>query len=279
MSEALSTKERIKPPKVKENLRTKILGQAIVYFQELNSTNDFAKELAVRGAREGTIVVAETQTMGKGRFKRKWISPENGLWFSIVLKPNAPLKHAQKLTLLASVAVAKTINRLYGLEAQIKWPNDVLINQKKVCGMLTESRIKGEKVDFAILGIGINANFNVESIPRHLREEATTLKEELGKEIKREILLCELLAEIESHYELFRRRRFEEILEYWRRLAGFLGSNVEVKSDEETVEGQAIDIDDDGALIIRLKDETFVTVTSGDIVKITHEDYPRYVDE
>jgi len=279
MSETLPKFERMKPPKIRENLRTKIMGQAILYFQQLDSTNDIAKELAVRGVREGIIVVADTQTMGKGRFKREWISPENGLWFSILLKPNFPPKHASKLTLLASVAVAKTINRLYDLEAQIKWPNDVLINQKKVCGTLTESRIKGERLDFAILGIGINANFNIESIPRLLREEATTLREELGKGIEREILLCELLAEVESYYELFKRRRFEDMLEDWRKLAGFLSSNVEIRSDEEIVEGQAIDIDDDGALIIRLKDETLVRVTSGDIVKIIPKDYPRYVDE
>lgn len=277
MSEACPKTERIRPSKVKENLRTRILGQRVLYFRTLPSTNDIAKELALRGVNEGTVVVAETQTTGKGRFKREWTSPEYGLWFSIILKPNVPLRQSPKLTILASVAVAKTINRLYGLRSEIKWPNDVLIDRKKVCGILTEGQIMGETLGFAILGIGINANFNIAAFPAHLKETATTLREELGRKIERETLLCEVLAEIESYYELLRRGRFEAILDDWRRLAGLLGSYVEIDSNGKRIQGWAVDVDDDGALIVRLKDKTILRVISGDVVKIVPKTYPKHV--
>ena len=277
MSEALPKTERIQPSKVKENLRTRILGQSVLYFRILTSSNEIAKELALRGVNEGTVVVAETQTTGKGRFKREWTSPEDGLWFSIILKPNVSLRQAPKLTLLASVAVAKTINHLYRLKTEIKWPNDVLINQKKVCGILTEGQIMGETLGFAILGIGINANFNIAAFPTHLKEAATTLREELGRKIERETLLCEVLAEIESYYELLGRGKFEAILDDWRRLAGLLGSYVEIGSDGRRIQGWAVDVDDDGALIVRLKDKTLLRVISGDVVKIVPKTYPKHV--
>ena len=269
--------EKIHPSKVRENLRTRILGQAVLYFRGLTSTNDIAKELAVRGVSEGTVVVAEIQTAGKGRFKREWASLEDGLWFSIILKPNVPLRQAPKLTLLASVAVAKTINRLYGLKTEVKWPNDVLINQKKVCGILAESQTMGKVLRFGILGIGINANFSIAAFPAHLQEAATTLRMELGRKVERETLLCELLAGIESYYELLRRGRFEAILDDWRELAGFLGAYVEIDIDGKRIQGWAADVDDDGALIVRLKDKTLLRVVSGDVVKIVPKTYTGHV--
>jgi len=270
---------RIQLSKVKESLRTRILGRTILHFRELPSTNEIAKELAVKGVREGTIVVAETQTGGRGRFKRDWASPEGGLWFSIVLRPRVQPKQAPMLTLLASVAVANTITQLYGLGAEIKWPNDVLVNQKKVCGILTEGQTRDGTLNFAILGIGINANFNIEAFSPPLRETATALKEELGRDIEREILFCRLLGEVESYYELLQGGKLEAILNDWRRLTGFLGSYVVIQSDGGKVEGWAVDLDSDGALIIKLKDQTSVRVTSGDIVKVIHKEYPRYIDE
>jgi len=279
MSEAPQKNDRIKPPKVKENLRTRILGQVVVYFKELPSTNEIAKELAARSIREGTIVVTETQTVGRGRFKREWISPYGGLWFSVILRPKVQPKQAPMPTLLASVAVAKTIKRLYGLRTEIKWPNDVLVNQKKVCGILTEGQTMDGTLNFAILGIGINANFNIEAFSPLLRETATTLREELGRDVEREILFCEVLAEVESYYELFQRGKLEAIVNDWRRLTGFLGSYVVIQSDGGKIEGWAVDLDNDGALIVKLKDETSVRVTSGDIVKIIHKEYTLHVDE
>lgn len=260
--------EPIHLSKIKDGLGTKIFGHPILCFRELPSTNDIAKELAVRGAREGTVIVAETQTKGRGRLRRKWISPPGGLWLSIILRPKIEPKHAPKLTLLVSVAVAKTIAKLFPLKTEIKWPNDVLINHKKVCGILTEAKTEGEALDFVIVGIGINANFGVNALPTYLRDSSTTFKEELQKEIDREILLRSLLEETEYYYGMFKERKFDTILKEWRKLARFLGSYVEIVSGKEKIEGLAADIDRDGALLVKLKDQTTRKVSSGDITII-----------
>jgi len=256
------------PSKVKDGLTTKVVGRVVLYFQGLPSTNDVAKELALRGVREGTVIVAETQTSGRGRLKRKWISPEGGIWLSIILRPKTAPKHTPKLTLMASVAVAKTIRKLFPVRAEIKWPNDILISNKKVCGILTEAKTRGEALDFVIIGIGINANFDVNSLPNSLRYSSTTLKEELKKEVERESVLRTLLNETDYYYDMFKKEEFGTILKEWRHFASFLGSYVKVVSHKEKIEGWAIDIDGDGALMVKLRDETMRKVTAGDIVII-----------
>jgi len=260
--------EPLRLSKVRDGLRTKILGHCLLYFRELTSTNDLAKELAVNGAREGTVILAETQTRGRGRLKREWKSPKGGIWLSIILRPKVEPKHAPKLTLMASVAVAKTINKLFPLRAEIKWPNDVLISYKKVCGILTEAKTKGDALDFAVVGIGINANFSVDALPTSLRGSSTTLKEELKKEVGRESLLRTLLEETEFYYTAFSKRKFHTILREWRSLASFLGSYVKIATNEEKIEGWATGIDHDGALMLRLKDQTIRKVMTGDLTII-----------
>jgi len=255
-------------------LPNKIIGHPILYFRELPSTNDMAKELALRGIREGTVVVARTQNKGRGRQNRKWISPEGGLWLSILLRPKTDPKHVPMLTLLASVAVARTINRLFQLKSEIKWPNDVLVNMKKICGILTETRTKGKTLDFAIVGIGINANFAVDVLPAYLQGSSTTLKEELKREIERENLLRVLMEEIELYYKVLVEGRFSRILTDWRGLANFLGSEVEVWTPPVKVEGRAVDADSYGALIVKLRDGTTCKVLSGDL-QIVEKSKPR----
>ena len=257
--------EPIRTPKVKESLQTRIFGRPLHCFRELTSTNDMAKELALIGAREGTVIAAETQTKGRGRLKREWVSQKGGVWLSIILRPKTEPKHAPKLTLMASVAVAKTISKLFRLKTEIKWSNDVLIHQKKVCGILTEARTKREALDFVIVGIGINANFSAEALPLYLRGSSTTLKEEFKREIQRESLVCTLLEETEFYYDLFKEGGFDTILKEWRVLASFLGSYVEIMSGGEKIEGWATDIDGDGALMVKLRDQTVHRVTSGDL--------------
>ncbi len=268
MTSRMTEGSRISPSVIRECLRTRILGQAGLYFRSLTSTNDVAKHLATRGAKEGTIVLAESQSKGKGRLGRKWFSPEGGLWFSVILRPRTEPEHAPKLTLLGSVALVKTMNNLYGIGAEIKWPNDVLIGQKKVCGILTETSIKGENLDFTVLGFGVNANLNLEIFPQHLRDCITTLKAQLGKEVSREILLCNLMKNVEASYDLFKNRKFVAILDDWRKLSGFLGSYVRILDGRRTIEGTALDLDTDGALMIRLKDHNIHKVISGDVTRI-----------
>lgn len=265
MSAQQSVTQPLNLSEVKENLRTRIIGHPLVYFRELASTNQMARLLAEKVLREGTVTIAEKQTRGRGRFNREWVSPPNGLWLSIVLRPRAQAKHLPKLTLMASVAVAKTLRRLYGLKAEIKWPNDVLVNGRKVCGLLTEAETKGESTEFAVVGIGINANFDLSALPESLEYSSTTLKHELKREIRREVLLGSLLEEMESLYDQFSRERFDQLIDEWRNLAGMLGASVEIRADERKIQGQAVDIDQDGALILRLKDGGTRTVAFGDL--------------
>jgi len=251
--------------RVKTGLQTKIIGQTIHYFHELTSTNDMAKELAMKGAKEGTVIVAGTQTHGRGRLGRDWISPEGGLWFSIILRPKVSPRDAPKLTLMMSVAVAKSINKLFDLEVEIKWPNDVLVKGKKVCGVLTETSTNGESLNFAVVGVGVNANFSLRDFPASLRGSSTTLKEEMKREIDCEALLRSLLEETEHYYNMFTQGKFNTVLAEWKQLSKFLDSYIEVTSLDEKFEGWATDIDENGALMIKLRDQTTRKILSGDV--------------
>ncbi len=194
--------------KIKDELQTDFIGQEIYIFTEVTSTNDVAKELAIKGAREGTIVIAETQSRGRGRLGRKWVSPEGGMWFSIILRPKVDPEDALKLTLMTAAVVAKVISDTFRLKAEVKWPNDIVINGKKVCGILTEARTKGDMVDFVVIGVGINANINLDSFPKHLGKSLTSLREELKEDINRKRFLCALLEELEQCYERARMKQF-----------------------------------------------------------------------
>jgi len=185
---------------IKDELQTNFIGQEIHNFAEVTSTNDVAKELAGKGARDGTLVVAEIQSCGRGRLGKKWVSPKGGIWFSIILRPKGNPEGALKLTLMTATVVAKVISGTFRLKAEIKRPNDVLINGKKVCGILTEMRTRADKVDFVVIGVGINANINLDSFPRPLRKSLTSLREELKEDVDRKRLLCVLLKEFEQCY-------------------------------------------------------------------------------
>lgn len=255
----------MQPKKVKARLRTRFMGRTIHYFRRVASTNDVAKEFAARGAKEGTVIVAETQTRGRGRLGREWVSPEGGIWLSVILRSTVNLKDASKLTLTASVAVARTLNKIYDVKAEIKWPNDVQIDGRKVCGILTEATARDKTADFFVVGIGVNANIDLSSLPKLLRDSTTSLKEELKRNIEREQFLSALLTEIERYYDAFSRRKFDSILKEWRSLCSHLGSQVKIASFDETFEGLAVDVDENGALLVKLKDGTTRRVVSGDI--------------
>ena len=255
----------IPPRKITEGLQTDFIGREIHHFAEVTSTNDVAKELATKGAEEGTVVISETQTLGRGRLGREWASPEGGIWFSTILRPEVAPKDASKLTFVAAVAVARAIREAFNLDAEVKWPNDVLISEKKVCGILTETSTKGDVVNFVVVGVGINANVSLDSFPESLRNSLTSLKEELEEEIEREEFLRALLEELEQYYTMFMRKKFDLILEEWRNLAGFLGQYVEVLSFDEKIRGRAVNVDRNGALMIKLENGTVKKVTSGDV--------------
>ncbi len=257
----------IEPEKVKEQLKTDFIGREIKYFTEITSTNDMAKELASKGAREGTIVLAETQTRGKGRLGRRWLSPEGGIWFSVILRPKISARDSYQLTFMTAVAVAKTIRKMFRVSVEIKWPNDVLVNERKVCGILTETSTRGNAVDFVIIGVGVNANVDLTSFPKDLWVSVTSLEAEMKGEVDRERFLCVLLKEMENYYKMLQEKKFELVLEEWKSLTTLFGARVEVTSFEEKIRGLAVGVNQNGSLEVQLKNGTVRKILSGDVVK------------
>jgi len=253
--------------KIKQGLKTQFMGKKIFFFKDTHSTNDIAKELASKGAEAGTVVISEKQSNGRGRLGRRWLSPAGGLWFSIILKPRIKPNEVFKLTFLTAVVVVKTLRKKFKLNAQIKWPNDILINGKKVCGVLSEiiTNLSGF-INFVIIGIGINANIDLNSFPKRLRFSVTSIRSELKKEIDREDFLCSLLMELENYYLLLTDGGFDLILEEWKDLNCVLDAYVEVESLDRTIKGQAVDIAKDGALLIKLENGSVNRVISGDVI-------------
>ena len=192
----VKTPNLLLPYEVKKGLKTEFIGHDIHYFKEVDSTNDVAKYLAEEGAEEGTIVVAEIQNRGKGRRGKTWISPPGGVWMSIILRPDIPPFNAPQLTLVTGVAVAETLKKECDLDVGIKWPNDILIGNKKVCGILTEVNASIEKVNYVVVGIGIDMNVDVPLFPPDLQKGATSLKNELNTEINGALLVQKFLLRI-----------------------------------------------------------------------------------
>jgi len=250
---------------IRGKLKTSFIGKTLIYHQEVSSTNEVAKKLAKEGFVQGTVVLAETQTRGRGRLGREWFSPKGGLWFSIILRPEIEPKNLHCLTFAAATATSKTLRNLYGLKAEIKWPNDVLIGGRKICGILTEARTKLKKVDFAVVGVGINANIDMEEFPYSLQEKATSLKAELGRTVNLEALFCNLLLQIENSYLRMLNQGFHTILGELRNLAMFLGKQVEIVSFGESFIGVAEEVDEAGALILRLQNGRKKRIVAGDL--------------
>jgi len=249
------------PEEIKIGLKTALIGQTIHYFDEVESTNNVAKKLA-HESEEGTVVIAELQKSGRGRMGREWISLHGGIWLSVILKPTILLAHAPRLTLVAGLATAKAMRKL-GVDASIKWPNDVLISGKKVCGILTEVNAEMEQIDYVVVGIGINANVDLDAFTEEVREGSTTLAAELGKPIARAAFIQDLLYELEQEYIKFRTRPFSSILDEWISLSDTIGREVTVMTPSKMFEGRAVGITEDGALVIENTDGTREEVIAG----------------
>jgi len=253
----VSTPDRLYAAEVRNGLQTRLIGCKVVHLDSTGSTNTVARQLAEQGTEEGTVIVAETQSHGKGRLGRQWVTRPGGAWLSVILKPAIDPAHAASITLLAAVSVAKAL-REGGVEAVIKWPNDVLVNGKKICGILTEMSAETDAVNFIVLGIGVNLNNDVPL------GTATTLKTELGQKVDRVKFVQGLLESLEEDYLTFREQGFTPILWSWRRYSDTLGRPVEVTYQGEIIRGVAQDIADDGALIVKTQDGTVRKIVSGD---------------
>jgi len=253
------------PEEVVANLETSWLGQDISYFASIGSTNDEAKKMAANGKATGAIVLAEKQILGRGRMAREWFSPDGaGIWLSVILRPNLLPKDAPKITLLAAVAVNRAIIKCTGLATGIKWPNDIVFQDKKIAGILTEMNSEMDAINYIVLGIGINVNVKLDEFPTEVQTIASSLSMLTGHSISRVQLLAEILLQLEQLYEEACRDGFAHAFSEWRRMTITLGQLIDVISPEQSFSGAAIDIDENGALLVDTN-HGLVSVLAGDI--------------
>ena len=258
---------------IREGLNTNVFGKKeIIYFRETDSTNIRAKYLAGYGAPEGTVVVAETQTQGRGLKGRSWFSPVGeGIYTSVILRPPIPPNEAPKLTLIASVAVAEALLSLTSLKIKIKWPNDILIAGRKVAGILTEISTDMDRIDYVVIGVGVNVNTPRKSLRSDIRQTATSVFMETGKVFPRIALLRAFLEWLEIYYEAFKTKGFDPILNRWKHLADIIGQRISVALMDSVRVGKVLDIDKDGFLILQDREGTIERIISGDVTLLSQE--------
>jgi BirA family biotin operon repressor/biotin-[acetyl-CoA-carboxylase] ligase len=252
---------------LRPHLTTRKVGVVLHVVKRTPSTNDLAAEIAGEACPDGTVIVADEQSRGRGRLGRSWFSPAGrGLYFSVVLRPGLPAAEAPVMTLVTAVAIAEGIRDRTGLAPDIKWPNDILFGKRKVAGILTELATQGDQVAHVVVGVGLNVRGTRTDFPRSLRPVATTLEVELGRAPERAPLLVALLARLDQRYVEFVRRGPGPSLSRWRTFARFLSKRVRLTAPGgEVVEGVAVDIDPHGALIVRGRSGALQRVLAGDL--------------
>lgn len=241
-------------------------------YDQVDSTNTIAKKLANEGKEEGTFVIAEEQLKGKGRMGREWVSPHGkGIWVSFILRPEILPVHASEITFVIAVGIMEGIKKYTGHDVKIKWPNDILINGKKIVGILTEISAEMERINYIVAGVGINANQNVDDFPEEIKIKATSLKIATGKNINRNELLRKIIEEMENIYFLYKKKGFERILEIWEQNNITLGRRVKAITFDGEIVGYAEKIDKEGYLIIRDDSGKENKILAGD-VSLRNED-------
>ncbi|MBF0490712.1 MAG: biotin--[acetyl-CoA-carboxylase] ligase [Candidatus Omnitrophica bacterium] len=258
----VTSPDKLLSHEVQFNLKTKFMGQTIYSFDSLTSTMDEAFRLGMEGALEGTVVCAEAQTKGRGRMGRVWVSPKGkGIYCSIILRPKLPPSKMPQVTLMTAVALAEALRRMTSIQPQIKWPNDLLIGSKKLAGILTELRAEVDQMNFVVIGIGLNINAS----PSQLLDTATSLKIESDQTWNRVEVFQEVLRSMELWYTKILKGDFAEVLEYCKEHSSTLKKRVRITESTGELEGEAINIDSDGALLIRLDSGKTIKKTAGDV--------------
>jgi BirA family biotin operon repressor/biotin-[acetyl-CoA-carboxylase] ligase len=246
--------------------KTRVIGRDIRVFERTTSTNDIMARLAGDGVKEGAVVFAESQSRGRGRLGRHWISPpRKGLWFSILLRPDLAPQSATQLTVAAATALARALAQHTGLAPEIKWPNDILIGGKKAAGILTELTAELDHVREVVLGIGVNANLELSELPRELRGAATSLRIESGQAVDRAGLAVAILREMDDDYDRIRRGQFESVAAEWQQRCGTLGRQVSIRVGERVIRGRAEALDGQGALLLRTQHGHLERIIGGDV--------------
>ncbi len=255
------------PNEIRQGLKTKVFGKrTIEYLSEVDSTNLKAKNLAEGGAPEGTLVVTEKQTKGRGRRGRSWFSSEGeGIYATLILRPAMSPGGVPRITLMTAVAVAEALLSLFPLDIKIKWPNDIIVKGRKLAGILTEISTEMDAVNYIVVGLGLNVNTPLSSFPEELKYKATSILIETGKISSRARLFRAFLEHFEKYYEIFMNNDFASIMKRWRELSGIFGQKIVVDVIGQKHMGKVLDIDDDGVLILKDDKGKIHRIFSGDV--------------
>lgn len=261
------------PREIRKGLFTRSFGREIFHFMRVGSTNRVAFDLARRGYPEGTLVIAEEQTAGRGRWQRSWFSPpQTGIWMSLILRPDMAPVRVPQVTLVLGAACARAIHGFLGYRPGIKWPNDLLYDGKKFCGILVEMEAAAEQVHFLVAGIGVNVNQEESEFPPELKERATSLRMITGRRVDRLSLLCRILDALEEDYRCFCSEGFTAVRRGWLEYEATLGKEVCVRLGSRELMGTAEDLDEEGNLLLRLSDGRLQRVNSGELTLCRHVD-------
>ncbi|QGU96686.1 biotin--[acetyl-CoA-carboxylase] ligase [Clostridium bovifaecis] len=262
----ISSPDLLSLEEIKPSLTTKLIGKDIKYLDSIDSTNNEAKRLASEGTPEGTIVISEEQISGRGRLGRNWVSLKyKGIWMSIILRPDIEPMYVPEITQIAAAAVCK-VTRELGIETYIKWSNDIILNYKKVCGILTEMSGEINKVNYVVVGIGMNVNIEEDEFPEEVKSTATSLKIEQGVSIRRKELVAKILNKFEELYEEFiTENSIKTSIEICRRYSILIGKNIRIINRGNETIAEAIGLSDEGKLIVRYENGKVEEIISGEV--------------
>jgi len=264
-----------------EELKTLVrgdFGKEIIFHESIDSTNALAMELAERGLPHGTVVIADRQTKGKGRLGRIWFSPPKGnVYMSVIVRPELEPKDATLLTIMSAVSCARAMKNSTGLDVKIKWPNDLMLSERKIGGILTEMKSDQDRIIFAVIGVGINVNARLDAFPPEVRAIATSVIEELGgkkdtREASRTRIIAGILKELEQWFKIMMTGGRKQLINEWKKLSSTLGKKVKVVSGQDTFSGIAENIDDAGMLILKLSSASgggaLKRISAGDVTML-----------
>ena len=260
------------PWEVTSELKTKVIGQKAYYFDSIDSTQNQALKIANEPENNGAVIIAATQTGGKGRTGRKWISPKGGIWFSIILHPKFDISITTLFPIASSLALSKAIENTFEITPELKWPNDLTIKGKKIAGILVDAAFESNKIESLVLGVGINFNVDIKAIKKTLKDTpnfygVSSLSEQ-NKKVKPIQLVQNFFVELEKIYELLNKKQTKKIISEWTKRSSTIGKNVEINTTDGKIKGKATKIDEDGALIISNKNKT-EKVIAGDIIHLS----------
>lgn len=259
--------DRVNAANIQKHLKTKIYGQNITYYETCSTTQTIAHDDAQNGAPDGTLIIAEEQIAGKGRLARPWSSAaRKGIWMSLIIRPSLMPQQAPQMTLVAAVAIVRAIEEVVKIEATIKWPNDIMIKGKKITGILTELQSDPDRVKAIIIGIGMNINHDMDDFPEEIQSIATSLKLESGETIDRSRLIAEILSFLELYTHMYEKHGFGPIKLLWEGYSNTAGKRIKAVMLNETIEGVALGISEDGLLEVKQDDGTIRGIYSADII-------------